>query len=569
MQQSAIGTTGMSIPSPLERLRRQTLSAPERSRLDEPFQIALNSLRQHAPEEFVDKVNQWSTIEDVVCQIRIAKTKYSGQQNGKAWKWVTKLAGRIMVYSDVLNVLAQHHPEYVSLVWGTFKFVFIGVINHESLIKELSKAMTRIADMVRHVQIQCLLYPTDEIVEHMKDLYTSIVSFAVRAVKWYQKSKMAHVLAAFTSPFRLKFQDIADEIYETSRKIDRWAITMSHIEMREVRQQLNETEKALELARLERREINQLVTELKGIIAKNSQLHYSGVLDTNRRLSEIQFSQIHLFVSTSSIPRPDLVRQSWNARRNLRQRAHSGDLTSQCWISDLQEWGGGQSSAQLLVQGRFKSRHAIKDFAANTIDLIQEANIPVVWALDPSLELLVENEFNASDILKYLASQIMQINHGMFTERHASISSTRFHSAVTEVEWLELLGSLLQGMNQLYLIIDTRLVEKGGGLVKEWLWHFAKMSESLKLRNMRTIIKVAFICTRKCVIELLPPETKAIRLDVKASGRVKKRIGKTTRRKERLNRSKLISAVEKEAQTVASVPSGKVLESEIYELNCT
>ncbi|KAJ3576481.1 hypothetical protein NPX13_g3689 [Xylaria arbuscula] len=483
MQQSAIGTTGMSIPSP----------APERSRLDEPFQIALNSLRQHAPEEFVDKVNQWSTIEDVVCQIRIAKTKYSGQQNGKAWKWVTKLAGRIMVYSDVLNVLAQHHPEYVSLVWGTFKFVFIGVINHESLIKELSKAMTRIADMVRHVQIQCLLYPTDEIVEHMKDLYTSIVSFAVRAVKWYQKSKMAHVLAAFTSPFRLKFQDIADEIYETSRKIDRWAITMSHIEMREVRQQLNETEKALELARLERREINQLVTELKGIIAKNSQLHYSGVLDTNRRLSEIQFSQIHLFVSTLSIPRPDLVRQSWNARRNLRQRAHSGDLTSQCWISDLQEWGGGQSSAQLLVQGRFKSRHAIKDFAANTIDLIQEANIPVIWA--------------------------------------------PFY--------------------------------KGGGLVKEWLWHFAKMSESLKLRNMRTIIKVAFICTRKCVIELLPPETKAIRLDVKASGRVKKRIGKTTRRKERLNRSKLISAVEKEAQTVASVPSGKVLESEIYELNCT
>lgn len=473
-----------------------------------------------------------------------------------------------MVYSDVLDVLAQHHPEYVSLVWGAFKFVFVvsnasygtdrqgpsslfsiqGVINHEVLVKELSKAMARIADVVRHVQIQCLLYPTDEVVEHMRDLYSHIMTFAVRAVEWYQKGKIAHALAAFTSPFQLKFQDIVEEIYETSRKINRWAITMNHVEIRHMRQQLTETGKALELAHLERREMCQLVTELKGLVSQYSQLQYSGMLNTNQRLSEIQFSQIHSFISTSSIPRPDLVRQSYNARRNRRRQAISGDMASQPWITGIQEWGEKRISTQILVQGCFKTRHAIRDFAANTIDLIQEAKVPVVWALDPRVELLAENQFNTSDVLKYLASQILQINHGAFTERHASISSARFHSAVTDAEWLELLGSLLQDMNQLYLIVDIDLVERGGGTATEWLWHFAKVSDDLKLRNIHTIVKVAFICTSKCVVESLPPETKSIRLDTTVSSRVKRHARKIKRRKQKLSRSELLTAVEKGLQ---------------------
>ncbi|KAF2972066.1 hypothetical protein GQX73_g1629 [Xylaria multiplex] len=538
----------MSFPAALERIRLQTLSVTERSRLDEPFQIALNALRQHAPEDFVEKVDQWGTIEDVVCQIRIAETKYSSQQKGKAWKWVTKLAGKITVYSDVLTVIAQHHPEYVSLVWGAFKFVFVGVINHEVLIKELCKAMTRIADVVRHVQVQCLLYPTDEVVDHMRDLYSHIMSFAVRAVEWYQKKKIARALAAFTSPYQLKFQDIVEEIYETSRRIDRWAITMNHIEIRQMRQQLIETGKALELAHLERREMCQLVTDLKGLVSHYSQLQYSGMLNTNQRLSEIQFSQIHSFISTSSIPRPDLVRQSYNARRNRRRQANSGHLTSQLWISDMKEWGDKWISTQILVQGSFKTRHEIRDFAANTIDLIQEAKVPVVWALDPRAELLPDHQFNTSDVLKYLASQVLQINHSAFTERHASISSARFHSAAKETEWLELIGSMLQDMNQLYFIIDLDLVVRSGGTAIEWLGYFAKVSDDLKIRNIRTIVKVAFICTSRCVVETLPPETKSIRLDTMVSGRVKGHARKVKRRKQRLSRSKLISAVEEGLQ---------------------
>ncbi|KAI0436595.1 hypothetical protein F4803DRAFT_572223 [Xylaria telfairii] len=486
----------MNLTADIEQLRRQVLPATGRNRLDDSFQAALRILQQHAPTVFASKVGQWASIEDVVSQIHIAEARYSSQSNRKSWKWVTRLSSKIMFYSQVLDVLAQHHPEYVSLAWGAFKFVFIGVINHEALIKELSKAMTRIADAVEHVRLQCLLYPTDEIVEYTGHLYSHIISFATRAVEWYQKGKLAHTLAAFANPFQLKFRDIVDDIYETSRKIDRWVITMHQLEIRQMHQQQVQAGKALELAQLERRKMYQLIAELKGDISKYSQLHHTGVLNTDQRLSEIQFSQILSFISASPIPRPDLVRQSYIVRRNRRHQASQGATRDQPWQSDLQEWGENRTSSQIVVQGYFKTRHITRDFAANTIDLIKEAKIPVIWALDPRSELPAENRFNTIDVLKYLACQVLQSNHSMLTERQASLNAARFQSAVTEPEWLELLTSVLQGMSQIYIIIDMDLVERGGGMTIEWVQHFANIGQNLSLRNIHTIVKVACICKR-------------------------------------------------------------------------
>ena len=36
-----------------------------------------------------------------------------------------RLSARIMYYGKVMDTLAQHHPEYVALVWGAMKFVLI------------------------------------------------------------------------------------------------------------------------------------------------------------------------------------------------------------------------------------------------------------------------------------------------------------------------------------------------------------------------------------------------------------------------------------------------------------
>lgn len=36
-----------------------------------------------------------------------------------------EISSRIVYYGGVLDTLAQHHPEYVSLAWGAIKFVLM------------------------------------------------------------------------------------------------------------------------------------------------------------------------------------------------------------------------------------------------------------------------------------------------------------------------------------------------------------------------------------------------------------------------------------------------------------
>lgn len=66
-----------------------------------------------------------NTIAHVHQAVDNAKRIYEAKGQSKARKWLTKLSGRIQFYGAILDALVQHHPEYVSLVWGAFKFVFM------------------------------------------------------------------------------------------------------------------------------------------------------------------------------------------------------------------------------------------------------------------------------------------------------------------------------------------------------------------------------------------------------------------------------------------------------------
>ena len=42
---------------------------------------------------------------------------------------------RVQYYGNVMDVLVQHHPEYVSLAWGTMKFFFVvGFATYNTII---------------------------------------------------------------------------------------------------------------------------------------------------------------------------------------------------------------------------------------------------------------------------------------------------------------------------------------------------------------------------------------------------------------------------------------------------
>ena len=69
-----------------------------------------------------DKVSMQTCYEAVLT----AKEVYEGRQRAKkARKWLASFSLRVKYYGGILDVLSQHHPEYVALAWGTVKFLFV------------------------------------------------------------------------------------------------------------------------------------------------------------------------------------------------------------------------------------------------------------------------------------------------------------------------------------------------------------------------------------------------------------------------------------------------------------
>lgn len=59
--------------------------------------------------------------------VETAKKEYedkkSQEKHADMRQSLERLSARIMYYGKVMDTLAQHHPEYVALVWGVMKFV--------------------------------------------------------------------------------------------------------------------------------------------------------------------------------------------------------------------------------------------------------------------------------------------------------------------------------------------------------------------------------------------------------------------------------------------------------------
>lgn len=88
--------------------------------------VAFEELQSHLTETTGHSLKDEGcvTMEDVQMAVVEAQVKY-GERKGssKATEPLTKLVSRIIYFLGPLDLLAQHNPEYASLVWGTIRFI--------------------------------------------------------------------------------------------------------------------------------------------------------------------------------------------------------------------------------------------------------------------------------------------------------------------------------------------------------------------------------------------------------------------------------------------------------------
>ena len=83
-------------------------------------------LHNHPTAQSIQAIlTQHASLEDVLAVLEDAKHEYEVCTAGRGviHQWLGKVSERLLYYGNVLDVLSQHHPEYIALVWGTMKFI--------------------------------------------------------------------------------------------------------------------------------------------------------------------------------------------------------------------------------------------------------------------------------------------------------------------------------------------------------------------------------------------------------------------------------------------------------------
>ncbi|KAL4764990.1 uncharacterized protein BDW70DRAFT_128215 [Aspergillus foveolatus] len=217
-------------------------------------------------------------------------------------------------------------------------------------------------------------------------------------------------------------------------------------------------------------------------------LRYTGTFDTCTRHPDVKLSDL-----LPHMVDPQSTFRYYTQVRNVRRRKEGGSLCLLRKSRQLQSWSAKVGSSQLLVRGSFRTRHTVRDFAADMIELLQKEKRPVAWVLqrkgtDSSL-------FDTVDVLKQLVSQLFQQRTGVLDERGASLAARRLQEAARVDDWFNLLGSILGGIKEVYLLFDTATFSKEAQEY-QWAQGFAKLYDELRKRQAPTAIRAIFISCR-------------------------------------------------------------------------
>ncbi|KAH9236311.1 hypothetical protein K456DRAFT_1748785 [Colletotrichum gloeosporioides 23] len=405
----------------------------------------------------------------------------------KATKWLQRLSTNIHHYSNILDVLVQHHPEYVSLVWGAMKFLFVGVVNNEKTTAILAKSLAEIADHLPRWELKSRLYQT--------------APFLSRAYTWYQEPSFRRMIHSITQPPELRYDDILKEISDCSSNIHELAIAGSQAELRDMHKELQDV----------------LHDPFVDNPTAFQAIHSSALINTNDRLSDLQLSQILSSVSQVPLEEPMKCYENGIFLKNMRASGTGvKTFTDKFWLSPkLERWSSTETSAMVAVKGSFVSQDILRDFCVDVVQQLRQSSVPVLWALRGAQAASTASLCSMQEILKYLTVQAIRFNHDSHTEKDMSWRCSQFQRGSTSEEWLSLLLKAIQTMKaeQLYLILDLETINmatqsyQGFNLISELERSFDHVSLKLKV-----LVVMYGSISSKCVTEEMADFVVPVRL---------------------------------------------------------
>ncbi|KAK8076082.1 hypothetical protein PG994_003354 [Apiospora phragmitis] len=405
----------------------------------------------------------------VLASVAEARALYEKRKgDSKVRQLLVSVPEKIHHYSGIVDVFVSHHPEYTALVWGAMKALFVGVVNHEKVIHRLSEGLVQIADLLPRAELTVRLYPIPPLRQTITKMYSHVLKFLVRALGWYQESKLMHALHSVTRPAELRYDDILVAISHHAEQRD------IHIG---IRQQMQGQESII--TSIER--LTSIVLGMQASNATERALDEGARIEFRQQLLEIQLVQLLDHVKVTQMPDPIKAFQA-SLFLSKKRRTRPSTRGPAFWLEDkVQRWN--QSSTSSL-----------------SVAMLCDIKIPVIWALKTfAPEGRIANEVSSIDLLKYLVSQAIAVNKSIHTDAALAPCFKSYIGAQMEDEWVNILGSVLQGIPFLYIILDIEVLSQtlAGSTHDFWLAAFLRIFAELSSRGSKTVVRVALAATSR------------------------------------------------------------------------
>ncbi|KAI3320473.1 hypothetical protein HD806DRAFT_506518 [Xylariaceae sp. AK1471] len=365
---------------------------------------------------------------------------------------------RIVFYAGVFDSLSQHYPEYVSLVWGSLKFLFTVIVNHEDLLTRIARAVANVLHVLPRTQLLLELYHTPDMRNCVASLYAKVIRFVSKALKWYNKNKYQHAISAIVHPYNISFKDIIDDIAECSRRVDELANTVNKAEIRDMHDKVTFLlESHVKLSNT----ILQLNGQVTEALTMNRYL-YARLLNEQGEHQK-PYLQMHAEATCEAITGACGTTIGWEETLAFcrlirsRRRLRTPSRLPQSEVSKLKSWISSPESSLMIAQARGLVGSSM-DLAIDLIEALLDRKAPIIWALPRSFEA-DDMQPPLSSVLQSLALQILRLEGNAAGSRGLSATSVeQLNTSISLPQWSTILEDLTSNLKQLFIIIDANLI---------------------------------------------------------------------------------------------------------------
>lgn len=358
-------------------------------------------------------------------------------------------------------------------------------------------ALCEISECLPSVELVLALYPTAVIKHAASMLYAHILRFLVRALKYYEESRLIRAIHSITRPAALRYQDLISLIRRDAETVRKHAAVSSQAEIRAIHDRIatfsSQMEKETNQAQAERADVHlklntleNLVTQVRQTLEFHHAIQSSDQVQIRTILSDVQMRQaLSMVASQCTIDHRSLFQSSLqmvDTRGAFRQKSKHN--VAAFWTSPkLQQWSSAATSSTILVSSTFRQSLEIRRCCTEIVKQLLKDRVAVFWVF-----MSRDRKYPLLEILRSLVYQALSLDYSQHTEQSMSFQLRKYLDANFEDDYLNMLGDLLQHLKHVYIIVNSEAMAPDTAVqCRECL---QRLSRLLSDRGCQTILKV-------------------------------------------------------------------------------